>query len=132
MSDNGKIRLDNPIAGGCWLGKDGRWRLITPDGRDMRRAPYLMELHLGRQLLRDETVHHINGDKGDDRLENLQLVSHSEHIRITNPGQYRKPLDRWAKQHDECVECGTSEREHVALGRCNACYIRQYREKHGR
>lgn len=42
----------------------------------------VMEQHLNRKLLPDEQVHHINGDKQDNRLENLEVLSVSEHMRL--------------------------------------------------
>jgi hypothetical protein len=48
----------------------------------MREHRYLMQTHLGRKLHRDEIVHHINGDKADNRLENLQVMSRAEHARV--------------------------------------------------
>lgn len=42
----------------------------------------LMENHLGRLLSYDEVVHHKNGDKKDNRIENLVVLTRSEHINL--------------------------------------------------
>lgn len=47
-----------------------------------REHRVVMEQHIGRKLMNDEDVHHINFNKTDNRIENLQLISKSEHSRL--------------------------------------------------
>lgn len=62
-----------------------------------------MEENLGRPLLKGETVHHINGDRSDNRLDNLELWSSSQ-----PSGQRVKDKVVWAldliQQYPEVVK----------------------------
>lgn len=78
----------------------------------------VMEEMLGRPLKPSEHVHHKNGDGLDNRRENLELLGHSDHMRLH--GALNKP--KWAKLHDACLRCRTIQRRHVGRGFCTACY----------
>ena len=52
-------------------------------GTGILEHDHIMEMHLGRPLdTTRECVHHINGIKTDNRIENLKLVTLSEHAKI--------------------------------------------------
>ena len=66
----------HPIGYRRHAGK-GYWHIKTEEGW-MFEHRHVMEVHLGRKLLKTERVHHKNGERGDNRLSNLELWS-SDH-----------------------------------------------------
>ncbi len=94
--------LKKGSGNGNWKGgeiEDGHGRVLiySPShpnpsycGTHVYRYRLVIEKSLGRYLDPKEIVHHINGDKRDDRLENLQVMSQSEHARLHMTGRGKK------------------------------------------
>jgi hypothetical protein len=61
---------------------DSSGYLRSWDRRNTREHRVVVEKHLGRRLRRDEHVHHLNGVKTDNRLENLVVLTASEHSKL--------------------------------------------------
>lgn len=94
---------------GGWVNQGYHW-ITTPDGQEILEHRYIMEQQLGRKLGTDEVVHHINGDKLDNGLENLEVLGRAEHTSHHRPK--RKP----------CKVCGKDDL-HQARGLCGKHYM---------
>lgn len=60
------------------LDKNGYIRVVNPSGGQTFQHRLVMEEFLKRPLLKHENIHHINGIRNDNRIENLELWSKSQ------------------------------------------------------
>ena len=96
----------NKYRGAHQIDKDGYVRICGTghpyrDGRLMiPEHVIIMEKSIGRRLKDHECVHHVNGNRRDNRLENLRLMTKSmhssEHAKETIVAKKRDCLGRFA------------------------------------
>jgi hypothetical protein len=77
-----KARLTKHIDGDEAFISSTGYRFIYINGYPIREHIHVMEKVLSRKLQSCEHVHHINFDRLDNRLENLMLLTKSEHKKL--------------------------------------------------
>jgi hypothetical protein len=103
--------------GGKTIDKNG-YIFIRHNGKYIYEHRLLMEKKLGRKLFTNEHVHHINEIKDDNRIENLNVLTNSDHQKLHNVHK----ANGWAKNYDCCIRCGINDKRHWSKGFCQNCY----------
>lgn len=102
-----------------WVGghisKSTGYKYIKVNGKQIEEHRLVMMQHIGRKLLTDEVVHHINGNKLDNRIDNLIILTKSQHLKE------HKDLKKGITNIKKCKIC--NEYKFIYLyNYCKECY----------
>lgn len=87
VAKKGKYKCNTKYGGHKKKRADGYASVYTPNHPFASKDGYvmehilMMEEHIGRLIGRDEVVHHKNGVRDDNRIENLELMTFKEHAK---------------------------------------------------
>lgn len=145
-----------PMPKGGWTGsRNPRWNNGTsrsqgyvlvraPAGHpNARRSGYIaehvlvMSQHLGRAIATHEAVHHINGRRDDNRLENLQVMTRAAHASEHHKGLIKpasiRNLQKMTRARAMVIWATTRTGHRTAPKTCECCgraFIRKGKPKH--
>ena len=100
-----------------------KYKAIKVDGIKYDYHRWLMEQTIGRKLNSDEFVHHIDGNKLNNDINNLEIISRSDHGRLHQTG---KTLSDKTRQKLSEVHMGLPNRTQRKLSDEQVEYIRDH------
>lgn len=125
------VKRDKEITG--YKGNTG-YIAVTINGKRTYAHRFVWECFHGKQIPEKHQIDHVNGDKLDNSIENLQCLSHSDHAKKTardNPDRITKRQDTVKAvccQHQSGnITRYASVREAVTM--LNGVYTNEAREK---
>lgn len=96
------------------------YKKISVDGVKIDEHRYIMEAYLNRKLNFNEVIHHKDGNKQNNDISNLEVMSRSEHNKLHNIGkqlseEHRKKLSDALTGRCNLNNRALSEREVIEL-----------------
>lgn len=119
--------------GGRKTNKDGYILLLRKDHPNSDKNGYIfehrivMEEYIGRLLQQNEIVHHKNGIKNDNRIENLELMTNSQHTIKHHTGSVRTKETK-KKISDNAKARFTKKTNHPCYKTINIKEMKRYKE----
>lgn len=116
--------------------EDGHWVNNTNGKKYLHREVIKQVYNLADEDLKGKIIHHINENKDDNRPENLEIITQSEHM-IRHKDKYIKNLALgriagWSKEYiKKCEECGVKFKGKAPNAKycSDACKMKNYRRR---
>lgn len=132
-----KILVNNDGSIMCFhKNEDGHWVNNTNGKKYLHREVIKQVYNLTDENLKGKIIHHINENKDDNRPENLEIITQSEHM-LRHKDKYIKNLALgriagWSKEYiKECEECGVKFKGKAPNAKycSDACKMKNYRRR---
>ena len=132
-----KILVNNDGSIMCFhKNEDGHWVNNTNGKKYLHREVIKQAYNLADEDLKGKIIHHINENKDDNRPENLEIITQSEHM-IKHKDKYIKNLALgriagWSKEYiKKCEECGVKFKGKAPNAKycSDACKMKNYRRR---
>ena len=132
-----KILVNNDGSITCFhKNEDGHWVNNTNGKKYLHREVIKQAYNLADEDLKGKIIHHINENKDDNRPENLEIITQSEHM-IKHKDKYIKNLALgriagWSKEYiKKCEECGVKFKGKAPNAKycSDACKMKNYRRR---
>lgn len=79
------------------------YKAIKINGKKKDEHRYIMEQELGRKLTRDEVVHHEDENPRNNNVDNLKIMTRSEHFRLHG---LKRGISDYARQKSRDANIG--------------------------